>query len=53
MGTNSDKRIILLVDDTPANIQMANNILKDTYTVKIATSGAPALDLAKAAPKLT
>jgi len=51
VGTNSDKWIILLVDDTPANIQMANNILKDTYTVKIATSAARALDLAKAAPQ--
>jgi response regulator RpfG family c-di-GMP phosphodiesterase len=29
VSTNSDKRIILLVDDTPANIQMANNILKE------------------------
>ena len=49
--TNSDKRIILLVDDTPANIQVAHNILKDTYIIKIATSGAKALDLAKALPQ--
>ena len=39
METNSDKRIILLVDDKPANIQVAHNILKDTYTIKIATAG--------------
>ena len=49
--TDSDKRIILLVDDTPANIQAAHNILKDTYIIKIATSGARALDLAKVAPQ--
>ena len=49
--TSSDKRIILLVDDTPANIQVAHNILKDTYIIKIATSGAKALDLAKVAPQ--
>ena len=51
MKTNSDKRIILLVDDKPANIQVAHNILKDTYIIKIATSGAKALDLAKALPQ--
>ena len=51
MKTNSDKRIILVVDDKPANIQVAHNILKDTYIIKIATSGAKALDLAKVLPQ--
>ncbi len=51
MRTSSDKRVILLVDDTPANIQVAHDILKDAYTIKIATSGAKALDLAKAVPE--
>ncbi|MGH9627470.1 MAG: adenylate/guanylate cyclase domain-containing protein, partial [Bryobacteraceae bacterium] len=49
--SNSHKRMILLVDDTPANIQMAHNILKDTYTIRIATSGGKALGLAKALPQ--
>ena len=49
--TNSDKQIILVVDDMPANIQVAHNILKDTYIIKIATSGARALDLAKVLPQ--
>ena len=49
--TDLDKRIILLVDDAPAEIQAAHNILKDTYIIKIATSGARALDLAKIAPQ--
>ena len=49
--TNSDKRIILLVDDAPADIQAAQNILKDTYIIKTATSGVRALDLSKATPQ--
>jgi phosphoserine phosphatase RsbU/P len=49
--TDSDERILLLVDDTPADIQVAHNLLKDTYNIKIATSGPKALDLAKALPK--
>jgi class 3 adenylate cyclase len=43
--------MILVVDDTPANIEVARNTLKETYTIKIATSGARALDLAKAVPQ--
>ena len=50
MKTNSE-RIILVVDDKPANIQVAHNILKDTYIIKIATNGAKALDLAKVLPQ--
>ena len=51
MTTNSDKQIILVVDDMPANIEVAHNTLKDTYIVKIATSGARALNLAKVLPQ--
>src|SRR5579862_8207208 len=55
MGTNemnepNQKKTILLVDDAPANIQVANAILKDTYKVRIATNGAKALELANATP---
>jgi serine phosphatase RsbU (regulator of sigma subunit) len=49
METDS-KRTLLLVDDTPANIQMAQSILKDDYKIRIATSGAKALELIKAGP---
>jgi len=45
-----EKKLILLVDDAPANIQVAREILKDTYKTRVATSGAKALRLAKAAP---
>ena len=51
MTTNSDKAIILLVGDTPASIEVAHNSLKDKYIIKIATSGAIALDLAKVLPQ--
>src|SRR4030095_4466567 len=46
-----NKKLVLLVDDTPANIQVVHNILKDSYTIRIATNGAKALDLAKASPQ--
>lgn len=44
------QKTILLVDDAPANIQVANSILKDTYKVRIATDGKKALELADATP---
>jgi adenylate cyclase len=47
----TDKKLILLVDDTPANIQVVHNILKNSYTTRIATNGAKALELAKASPQ--
>jgi CheY-like chemotaxis protein len=50
MTNTEDKKLILLVDDAPANIQVAREILKDTYRTRIATSGARALELVKAVP---
>jgi class 3 adenylate cyclase len=46
-----DKRTILVVDDRPANIEVVHNTLRDTYVIKIATSGARALDLARVVPR--
>ena len=46
-----NKKLVLLVDDTPANIQVVHNILKDSYTIRIATNGTRALDLAKTSPQ--
>jgi CheY-like chemotaxis protein len=48
--TNDDKKLILLVDDAPANLQVAREILKDAYRTRVATSGAKALELVKAQP---
>jgi len=47
----TSKKVVLLVDDTPANIQVVHNILKDSYTIRIATNGVKALDLAKVFPQ--
>jgi phosphoserine phosphatase RsbU/P len=41
-----EKKLILLVDDAPSNIQVVNSILKDDYRVRIATTGPKALELA-------
>ena len=46
----ADKKLILLVDDAPENIQVAREILKDTYKTRVATSGAKALELVRVAP---
>src|SRR5215469_1087217 len=49
--TNSDDRpTILLVDDDPANIHVVRAILKFDYSLRIATSGVRALELANAKP---
>jgi len=45
-----DQMILLLVDDVPDNLQAANAILKDEYKIRIATSGAKALELAGMQP---
>src|SRR5438270_4902273 len=50
MEEADQKKTILLVDDAPANIQVANSILKDMYKIRIATSGAKALELANGTP---
>ena len=50
MNEPNQKKTILLVDDAPANIQIANSILKDTYKIRIATNGAKALELAGTEP---
>ena len=50
MKNSEEKRVVLLVDDAPANIQVVNSILKDDYRVRIATNGAKALDLASSSP---
>jgi phosphoserine phosphatase RsbU/P len=50
MKQPEQQKTILLVDDAPSNIQVANSILKDIYKIRIATNGAKALELANAAP---
>ncbi|WP_297577164.1 HD domain-containing phosphohydrolase [uncultured Deefgea sp.] len=49
-GLLADRRIILLVDDTPNNLTVLNAILKDQYKVRIANNGEQALRLAERLP---
>jgi phosphoserine phosphatase RsbU/P len=46
----SEKKLVLVVDDAPVNLRVVSAILKDDFRVRIATSGAKALDLVKAEP---
>ena len=50
MSSDADKQVILLVDDTPANIHIAQAILRDEFKIRVATSGAKALELVKIEP---
>jgi len=42
----TEKATILVVDDTPDNLSLMSNLLKDDYKVKIANSGEKALKIA-------
>jgi len=44
---NSHKRTILVVDDSPENLNLMAEILQDDYRVKVALSGAKALDIVR------
>jgi putative two-component system response regulator len=46
----TDKRIVLVVDDTPDNLSIMSGLLKDEYKVKVANSGERALKIANAEP---
>lgn len=46
----SVKPVVLAVDDTPANLDLLNGILRDKYKVKVATNGSTALKLATQDP---
>jgi len=42
--------VILVVDDTPDNLALVSGLLRDSYRVKVANSGANALRIANAEP---
>src|SRR3954452_643271 len=50
MADGELKKTLLLGDDAPCNIQVAREMLKDSYRTRVATSGAKALELVKTAP---
>jgi len=50
MNVKANRPTILIVDDTPDNITLLANLLKDKYNTKVATSGATALQIVAASP---
>jgi putative two-component system response regulator len=46
MTTTFERPTVLVVDDTPANLSLLSNLLKDQYRIKVANSGLKALELA-------
>jgi phosphoserine phosphatase RsbU/P len=51
MTSPVEKRLVLVVDDAPANLQMVHSILKQDFKVRVATSGSKALELAQSHPQ--
>jgi sigma-B regulation protein RsbU (phosphoserine phosphatase) len=45
-----EKKLVLVVDDAPANLHAVHSILKNDFKVRVATSGAKALELVKVKP---
>ena len=50
MSMSEEKRLLIVVDDDPANIRLANSILCDDYDIRGATNGVKALSLLHSAP---
>jgi len=51
MKYDTEKITILVVDDTPENIEVLDSILNSQYSVKVALSGERALELVEAIPQ--
>ncbi len=49
-ATQAPRATLLVVDDTPANLSLMAGLLHDDYRVRLASSGARALEMALAAP---
>jgi putative two-component system response regulator len=45
MSENGRKNTVLVVDDSPENIDLLGNVLKRDYEIKIALNGAKALKI--------
>jgi putative two-component system response regulator len=46
----TDKRTVLVVDDTPDNLALMSALLRTVYRVKLASSGARGLQITAARP---
>ncbi|MCP4022602.1 MAG: diguanylate cyclase [Desulfobacteraceae bacterium] len=47
MDDREEMKTVLLIDDTPENIQLLVETLKDEYKIMVATSGSEAIDMLK------
>jgi class 3 adenylate cyclase len=46
MMSSSNRKLVLVVDDTPTNVAVVSGVLKDSYKTKVATNGEKALAIA-------
>ncbi len=44
--SSSNRKLVLVVDDTPTNVAVVSGVLKDSYKTKVATNGEKALAIA-------
>jgi phosphoserine phosphatase RsbU/P len=51
MTQAAEKKLVLVVDDATANLQVVHSMLKDDFKIRVATSGAKALALVKTKPQ--
>lgn len=51
MSHTEEKKLVLVVDDATANLQVVHSMLKDDFRIRVATSGAKALALVKDIPQ--
>ena len=49
--SSPDKKLVLIVDDTPTNVAVVSGVLKDSFRTKVATNGEKALAIANSAEK--
>ena len=49
--SGADKKLVLIVDDTPTNIAVVSGLLKDSFQTKVATNGEKALAIATGSEK--
>ena len=49
-STGLEKQVVLIVDDTPENLQLMNGLLKDQYRTRLANNGERALRAAAQRP---
>lgn len=51
IGGDPARPVVLVVDDTPFNIDVLRGVLSSSYTLKVATNGEKALSLARSEPQ--